>query len=98
MKHEGRAQPVKAPKADAVTLGPVALELKLRLQTKGFAQEQLQDFFFKPYQAEAAVSIKALAEVFDSNGVDARTSLQLARHLVEQGEGPLDLERTAKQR
>jgi hypothetical protein len=58
----------------------------------------MKDFFFKPYQGESSVSIKALSEAFDSNGIDDQKSLLLARFLVETNEGVLDLERTAKQR
>ena len=38
---------------DPKNLEDVFLELRLKLQIKGFYSNQIKDYFFKPYQAEA---------------------------------------------
>ncbi|CDW75040.1 UNKNOWN [Stylonychia lemnae] len=91
----------KLPKVDPSKLSQTILALKLKLQSKAFKYEQLKDFFFKPYQPENDVSIKFLSEIFDSNGIEDKQSLLLARYLIEpsdQSQVIYDVELSKKQK
>ena len=59
------------------------LELKLKLQVKGFFSNQIKDYFFKPYSSEQEISIKKLKEMFEFNGFTDKKSELLARYLIE---------------
>lgn len=80
-KVESQAQ--KVTRVDPKALVDVCHELRLKLQIKAFPPAQVKDFFFKPYQSDAQVSIAELQEIFDNNGIDEKKSLLLARYLVE---------------
>lgn len=41
------------PRVEKKAVVDTVLELKFKLQCKGFYSNQIQDFFFKPYQAES---------------------------------------------
>jgi hypothetical protein len=71
------------PLVDPKNLEDVFLELRLKLQIKGFYSNQIKDYFFKPYQSEAQVSIKRLKDMFEFNGFSEKRSDMLARYLVE---------------
>jgi len=74
-------------KIDPKQLDEVFLELKLKLQMKGFYSNQIKDYFFKPYQSEGAVSIKKLRDMFEFNGFSDKKSELLARYLIEPRDG-----------
>lgn len=73
---------------DPKQLEDIFLELKLKLQVKGFHSNQIKDYFFKPYQSEASVSIKKLRDMFEFNGFSEKKSELLARFLVEPRDAP----------
>ena len=68
---------------DPKNLEDVFLELRLKLQIKGFYSNQIKDYFFKPYQSDAQVSIKRLKDMFEFNGFSEKKSDMLARFLIE---------------
>jgi hypothetical protein len=70
-------------KIDPKQLDEVFLELKLKLQIKGFYCNQMKDYFFKPYQSETEVSIKKLRDMFEFNGFSDKKAELLARYLIE---------------
>lgn len=70
-------------KIDPKQLEEVFLELKLKLQIKGFYSNQIKDYFFKPYKAEDSVSIKKLRDMFEFNGFSEKKAELLARYLIE---------------
>lgn len=77
------------------------LELRLKLQVKGFHSGQIKDFFFKPYAAEQLVTVAKLRDALETNGFSDKKAELLARYLVEPREQtslPLDHERAASQR
>ena len=77
------------------------MELKLKLQVKGFHSNQIKDYFFKPYSAESPVSIRKLRDMFEFNGFTDKKSELLARYLVEprdQAQVEVDEDREANQR
>lgn len=59
------------------------MELKLKLQTKGFFYHQINEFFFKPYQKEASLTQKQLIDLLETNGFDEKRARLLARYIVE---------------
>lgn len=61
----------------------VFLELKLKLQVKGFHSNQIKDYFFKPYSSEQKVSIMKLKDIFEFNGFSEKKAELLARYLIE---------------
>jgi len=73
----------KVPKVELTQVKNLPLELKLKLQSKGFAFSEMKDFFFKPYQGDLKVNINYLKGIFERNGIDDQKSLLLARYLVE---------------
>ena len=89
-------------RVDPKQLEDTFLELKLKLQVKGFHSNQLKDYFFKPYQSEAPVSIKKLRDMFEFNGFSDKKSELLSRFLIEpRDKGAMidyDEERSAHQR
>jgi hypothetical protein len=63
----------------------------------------MKDYFFKPYQSEAEVSIKKLRDMFEFNGFSDKKAELLARYLIEPRDSgsnqiEYDEERTATQR
>jgi hypothetical protein len=68
---------------DPKNLDDVFLELRLKLQIKGFYSNQIKDYFFKPYQSEAQVTVKRLKDTFEFNGFSEKKSEMLARYLIE---------------
>lgn len=85
---------------DPKSLDEVFLELRLKLQIKGFYSNQIKDYFFKPYQSESHVSIKKLKDMFEFNGFSDKKAEVLARYLIEPrdnktGQVEYDEERTA---
>ena len=87
---------------DPKSLDEVFLELRLKLQIKGFYSNQIKDYFFKPYQSEAPVSIKKLRDMFEFNGFSDKKAELLSRYLIEpkdqKGQIEFDEERSASQR
>ena len=71
------------PRVDAKQLEDVFLELKLKLQVKGFHSNQIKDYFFKPYSSEQQVSVRKLKDMFEFNGLTDKKSELLARYLIE---------------
>jgi hypothetical protein len=61
----------------------VALEIRFKVQSKGFYSNQIQDFFFKPYNPDQDVSVKSLQDIFETNGINEKKSLSLARFIIE---------------
>ncbi len=68
---------------DGKQLEDTFLELKLKLQVKGFHSNQIKDYFFKPYESEAPVTLKKLKDMFEFNGFPDKKAELLARFLVE---------------
>ncbi len=77
------------PRVDAKDLTEAAEELMLKLQMKGYKCDKMQDFFFKPFNRDSKVSIKAMQDLFELNGVDDTISLKLARFLIEPQNEPM---------
>jgi len=70
-------------RVDPKQLEDTFLELRLKLQVKGFHSNQIKDYFFKPYQSEQQVSIKKLRDMFEFNGFAEKKAELLARYLIE---------------
>ena len=68
---------------DPKHLHDVFLDLKLKLQTKCFYSSQIKDYFFKPFNGDQEVSIQALRNIFESNGLQEGKAMMLARYIVE---------------
>lgn len=92
----------QVPLVDPKTLDELFLELRLKLQIKGFYSNQIKDYFFKPYSSEASISVKKLKDIFELNGFGERKAETLARFLIEPRDKgtsvELDEDRTATQR
>ena len=65
-------------------LSETVSEIKLKLQAKGFKQQDLKSFFFNPFKKTQNVTIKELKSIFERTGVDESNSLLLARYIIEQ--------------
>ena len=61
----------------------ISLELKLKIQVKGFFYHQIHEFFFKPYNKDARVNVKQLTDIFETNGITDKKSKLLARYIIE---------------
>ena len=68
---------------DTKILEEIVVEIRLKLQTKGFASNRIHEFLFQPYYPEAEISIKSLKHLFDINGINNNKAQQLARYLIE---------------
>ncbi len=64
-------------------LQEVAVEVKLKLQLKGFSSDKMQNFFFKPFNRDGQISIKAMRGIFELNGIEEKPAFLLARYVVE---------------
>ena len=71
------------PRVEKKQVQDTATEIKLKLQCKGFYNNQIQDFFFKPFTPEAQVSIKQLQDIFETNGINDKKAQALARYIIE---------------
>jgi hypothetical protein len=61
----------------------LVVELRLKLQTKGISNTKVHEYFLKPFNPEAEMSIKTLKQVFTSNGIKENRALLLSRYLIE---------------
>ena len=71
---------------DIVELKQVAdakLDLRLKLQQKGIASQQINTYFFQPYEKDGEVSISNLKETFLNNGLSNNIGQLLSRYLIE---------------
>ncbi|CDW71575.1 UNKNOWN [Stylonychia lemnae] len=66
----------------------ICLEVKLKLQSKGFFYHQIHEFFFKPYVKDQEVTVGQLTDIFETNGLTEKRSRLLARYIIEPKEGP----------
>ena len=89
------------PIVDSKQLENVFLELRLKMQVKGFHSNQIKDYFFKPYNSEEKVTLVKLRNMFENNGLPANKSELLARYILEPRDQPevyLQTDRSATQR
>ena len=70
-------------KVEKKQITDIILELKFKLQLKGFYSNQIREFFFKPFKPDENVTVKQLVDIFETNGISDKKSLLLARFLIE---------------
>ena len=75
------------PRVEKKLITDIVLEIKLKLQSKGFYSNQIQDFFFKPYNQDQEITVKQLENIFETNGLNEKKSQLIARYIIEPKQG-----------